>query len=314
MKNNKTLAVAILAGTLATSALGSTIFITSRDGGSADLYQYGLNGVQLATLPGNGLINGQGLTLGVNGNLFVSSENGVVLQYNPTSGAFISTFASGLGSGGPLILGPDGNLYLGSGGVVKKLNGTTGALIGSIGATTGLNSVSGLAFDGAGNLYAGDGVTGLINKYDSAGLLVSNFVSGNAALAHGAGPLLFNGTTLLVSATFGSSGQNWGSKILAFGSDGSALPDFASDSHLNGPAGMAFGPDGNLYVVNYVGGNVVRFSNIGAYIDTFIANNPPTGRGIVFALDAPVNGVPEPATAALLGGGLLALGLRLKRR
>ena len=87
---------------------------------------------------------------------------------------------------------------------------------------TGLNSVPGLAFDGVGNLYAGDGVTGLINKYDSAGLLVSNFVSGNSALANGAGPLLFNGTTLLVSATFGSGGQKRGSKILAFASDGSA--------------------------------------------------------------------------------------------
>ena len=77
---------------------------------------------------------------------------------------------------------------------------------------------------------------------------------------------------------------------------------------------MVCGPDGNLQVVNYVGGNVVRFSNTGAFIDTFIANNPPAGRGIVFAIDAPVNGVPELATAALLGGGLPVLGLRLKRR
>ena len=79
--------------------------------------------------PGNGLINGQGLTLGANGNLFVSSESDVIVQYNPTTGAFISTFASGLGAGGPLVLGPDGNLYLGCGSVVKKLNGTTGALM-----------------------------------------------------------------------------------------------------------------------------------------------------------------------------------------
>lgn len=314
MKNNTTLAIAVLAGTLATSAFGSTIFITSRDSGFADLYQYGLNGAQLQTIQGNGLNNGQGLTIGANGNLFVSGETGVILQYNPTTGAFISTFASGLGSGGPLSLGLDGNLYLGAYDVVKKLNGTTGALISSIGAGTGLGSVSGLAFDGTGNLYAGNGVTGLINKYDSAGAFVSNFVSGNAALSNGAGQLLFNGTTLLVSATFGSGGPSWGSKILAFAANGSALPDFASDSHLNGPAGMAFGPDGNLYVVNYAGGNVVRFSSAGAYIDTFIANNPPAGRGIAFALDAPVNGVPEPGSAALLGGGLLVLGLGLRKR
>ena len=187
--------------------------------------------------------------------------------------------------------------------------------MGSIGAGTGLNSVSGLAFDGGGNLYASDGVSGLINKYNSAGVFVSNFVNGNAALANGAGQLLFNGTTLLVSATYGSGGPSWGTKILAFAANGSALPDFASDAaHLNAPSGMAFGPDGNLYVVNYIGGNVVRFSSAGAYVDTFIANNPSAGRGIVFALDAPVNGVPEPASAALLGIGLLVLGLRLKKR
>ncbi len=315
MKNNTTLAIAVLAGTLATSAFGSTIFITSRDFGSADLYQYGLNGTPIQTIPGNGLNNGQGLTIGANGNLFVSSETGVILQYNPTTGAFISTFASGLGSGRPLSLGPDGNLYLGASDVVKKLNGATGALIGLIGAGTGLGSVSGLAFDGGGNLYASNGVTGLINKYNSAGAFLSNFVMNNPALANGAGDLLFNGTTLLVSATFGSGGPLWGSKILAFAANGSALPDFASDAvHLNGPAGMAFGPDGNLYVVNYAGGNVVRFSSAGVYVDTFIANNPPSGRSIVFALDAPVNGVPEPASAALLGIGLLVLGLRLKKR
>ena len=119
---------------------------------------------------------------------------------------------------------------------------------------------------------------------------------------------------LLVSATYGSGGPLWGTKILAFAANGSALPDFASDAaHLNAPSGMAFGPDGNLYVVNYIGGNVVRFSSAGAYVDTFITNNPPSGRGILFALDTQASNVPEPASAALLGIGLLVLGLRLKK-
>ncbi len=315
MKNYILISATVLIAILAPSASASTIFITSRDAGGADLYQFGLNGSLLQTIPGNGLVNGQGVVVGPNGRVFVANEGGSVLTYNPTTGAFLSTFASGLGSAGPLAFGPDGNLYVGAGSVVKKLNGSTGALISSIGAGTGLTDVSGVTFDGSGNLYVADGVTGNIEKFDSTGTFLSTIVTGNAALSNGAGDLLYTGAHLLVAATFAPAGSpGWGHSILAFGTDGTALPNFATDSHLNGPNGMAFGPDGNLYVVNYAGGNVVRFSSAGAFIDTFIAANPPAGRGVAFALDAPVNGVPEPATFAMLGGGLLALVVAKRRK
>src|SRR5215467_4967920 len=126
-------AVALLCGTAIAPVAFGDFFVTSRDGGSGDLYRYSLAGTFVAKYPGNGLNNGQGATIGVNGNLLVSNEtNGNVLQYNPTTGAFIGVFATGTAAG-PLTIGPDNNLYApgNNGGTVLKVNGTTGAIIGT---------------------------------------------------------------------------------------------------------------------------------------------------------------------------------------
>ena len=311
--NTKARLIVLLAALFAPSAFAASIFITSRDSGIADLYQYSLAGALLQTIPGNGLNNGQGVVVGPDGKVYVASEGGgSVLRYDATTGAFLSTFATGLGSAGALAFGSNGHLYVGSASKILELD-SSGLLAATIGLGTGLSSVSGLAFDTSGNLYVSDGVTGRINKFSPAGAFLSTIVSANTTLASGAGALLVNGSTLLVSDTFGSVGQNWGSSILAFGLDGAAHGSFISDAHLNGPAGMAFGPDGNFYVVNYAGGNVVRFTAAGSFVDTFIPDNPPSGRFIAFAPNA-IAPVPEPTSVAMLGLGLLALAVRRRIR
>ena len=259
---------------------------------------------------------GQGVTIGPNGNLFVGNEGGYsVLQYDPFTGAFINTFAVTTKSAGPIAFGADGNLYVGEGETVRRYDGTTGILIDTFASGQGMSSASGIAFDASGNLYVSDGVMGFVNKFDSTGAFVSTFVSGNPAFANGAGPLLFKGTTLLVAATFGN-GPTWGNSILAFDSTGASLGNFISDANLDGPAGMAFGPDGNFYVVNYAGGNVVRYTGGGSFVDTFIPNNPGAGRFIAFGPDAVVGatGVPEPGSVGLAGLGLLGLVVHFRRR
>jgi outer membrane protein assembly factor BamB len=98
------------------------------------------------------------LVFGPNGNLFVSSGAGTnnpteVLEYNGTTGAFITAFATAPGGNvfGPqdLVFGPNGNLFVSSGGSnnVLEFNGTTGAFVTKfVTAGSGLEGPSFLVF------------------------------------------------------------------------------------------------------------------------------------------------------------------------
>ena len=328
MKNKTTLTVLALA-LAAPAAFAGSIFITSRGGGGGDLHQYSSTGTLLQSISGNGLVNAQGITIGPNGNLLVINEAGAnVLQYNPATGAFIGTFATTNSFPQPIVVGPDGNVYVGADTSVQKFNGTTGAFMGNFTSGNPLSDITGIAFDAAGNLFVGTADSGSIFKYDSTGAFVSTFVSNNPTLSTGMGSLLFNGVNLLVADTFGNS-PAWGNQILAFAPNGTQLPDFAGGANLNGPDGMAFGPDGLLYVLNYAGNTVVRYTAAGQFVDTFIANAPSSMRGIVFVNDAgpgpgpstvpapgpAPSGVPEPSSVALAAAGLVTVAaLRSRKR
>jgi hypothetical protein len=85
---------------------------------------------------------------GPNGNLFVSSQlSNQVLEYNGTTGAFVTAFVAA-GSGGlsgprALVFGPNGNLFVSSqlSNQVLEYNGTTGAFITAF-VTTGSGGLS----------------------------------------------------------------------------------------------------------------------------------------------------------------------------
>jgi streptogramin lyase len=303
--------------TLLASYAHADFYVTSRDGGNGDLYRYNNSGGFVAKYPGNGLNNGQGVIIGPNGNLLVSNEEGKnILQYNPNTGAFIGVFATLSTSPGGLAVGPDNNVYVSVGSVVQKLNGQTGALISNF-ATTNLVASDGLAFGPNGNLFVSDGVQTSIKQFNgTTGAFVNNFAT-SASFGNGAGPLMFFNGVLLVSQIFGTGGAPWGNAILKFDqSTGAFLGNFASDpAQLNAPSGMVVGPDGNLYVVNYVGNNIVRYTSSGTFLGVF-ANTATNGasapRYIAYAATTttptpPLTPTPIPSSVWLLLSGIIVL-------
>jgi sugar lactone lactonase YvrE len=168
---------------------------------------------------------------GPDGNLYVSSgavlnNNHKVLQYNGTTGAFQTVFASqNLAGPRGLLFGPDGNLYVadanertGTPAYVERFDGKTGAFLDSFlqqsspGLTT---SPSYMVFGPDGDLYVAAAREGVIYRYD--------------------------GTTGLPVPAPGQTGATF----VPAGSGGLDAP-----YRLDAPAGIAFGPDGNLYVAS----------------------------------------------------------------
>jgi sugar lactone lactonase YvrE len=216
-----------------------------------------------------GLSTPAGITLGPDGDVYVAGNNGAVLRYNGTTGAYISTFVS-QGSGGlgfsntqaGLTFGPDGNLYVTSAATnqVLEYNGSTGAFIQAFvsAGSGGLTFPRGLTFGADGNLY--------VNSYNpSAGL--------NGVLRYqgpsGASP----------GSPLPSAGESWAGAAYT--------PIFAPQAtDGGGPRQPLFGPDGDLYVD---GGNtqgINRYDGTtGAFLGVFVSQGTGTqmnGRGMAF--------------------------------
>jgi outer membrane protein assembly factor BamB len=170
---------------------------------------------------------------GSDGNLYVSSgifqnNNQKVVQYNGTTGAFQSVFASqNITSPRSELFGPDGNLYVADGNSaasgdpasVERFDGKTGAFLNYFVAPSnngGLEHPTNMVFgpdgtnDGKLDLYVAAAHQGAIYRYD--------------------------GTTGAFKGVFVS----------------------ATSGGLDAPLGMVFGPDGNLYVAS---GNWFTSSN-----------------------------------------------------
>jgi DNA-binding beta-propeller fold protein YncE len=216
-----------------------------------------------------GLSSPVGITLGPDGNVYVAGNNGAVLRYNGTTGAYINTFVSqgsgGLGFSGiqaGVTFGPDGNLYVTSAATnqVLEYNGSTGAFMQPFvsAGSGGLTSPLGLTFGPDGNLY-------VTSHDDSTGLNGVLRYQGPAGASPGS-PLP-------------GSGESWAAAAFT--------PIFAPQAtDGDEPRQPIFGPDGNLYVD---GGNtqgINRYDGTtGAFLGTLVSQGTGTlmmGRGMAF--------------------------------
>ncbi|MCH7591152.1 MAG: NHL repeat-containing protein [Planctomycetes bacterium] len=226
-----------------------------------------------------------------------STGPGNIARYDAQTGAVINLFvfagSGGLGSGcgnAPLglLFGPDGHLYVASGGatsVVLRYNGQTGEFLDTFvtDGSGGLSQPSALAFGADGHLYVSSSANDSILRYSGAtGAFIDAFV------ASGVGGL--DGPYTL---TFGPDGHLYVcSSILAEadvlrydGTTGAFMDVFAlgADFGLFENIAMQFGPDGHLYVSSAHPGKIVRYDGTtGAAMDVFVAEGSggledPTG-------------------------------------
>ncbi len=203
--------------------------------------------------PGRGgLVAPDDLTYGPNGNLYVSSgdnpENSAILQYDSTTGAFKGVFASGSGLFRPYgsAFGPDGNLYVSSflSDQILRYNGTTGDFIDVFaagnGVSGGLNGPNDLLFGSDGSLY----------------------VTTQGSVAVNGEPIFSGLPSQVLRFSPGSTTPT------VFVEQPEPSPDFGFVSFL----GLAFGPEGDLFVSDFA--NDIRRYDLatGALVDTLATN------------------------------------------
>ncbi|MCP3141476.1 Vgb family protein [Pyxidicoccus xibeiensis] len=237
-----------------------------------------------------GLINPQELVYGPDGNLYIASfDTGEVLRYDGKTGAFIDVFvpagSGGLGAPGGLIFGPDGNLYVADSffgtNSVLRYDGDTGAFLDVFATGGGLLVPQRMAFDKKGNLLVVSIVGNNVVRYDGD--------TGAPLPAPGQPGAIFIPAIEAVTIAFGRDGRVYvgtrdddvrrydgktGAFIDVFVEPGSGGVSDALD--------LEFGPDGNLYLPDFLPGTVLRYSGrTGDFIDAFV---PPGSGGLGFSV------------------------------
>lgn len=249
-----------------------------------------------------------GLALGADGLLYVSSAGtNQILRFNPRTATFVDVFIEESGAYpspgqgtyhliGPqdIAFGPDGNLYVVEEfGHVLRFNGRTGAYGGVAASTIELSQIrstgiSGMAFGRDGSLYLSVARENTVLRFNSrTGQFLGIFVAPNSG-----------GLRSPTHLTFGPDGNLYvisyeTDQVLRFnGRTGAFLDVFAKSpdnapypipggprTGLSGPSGLAFGPDGNLYVSSLWFSQVLRYDgHTGTFMGVLINQAP----GILF--------------------------------
>jgi sugar lactone lactonase YvrE len=211
---------------------------------------------------------------------------------------FVPPDAYGLAAARSIRIGPDGNVYVASHDtdVVKVFEPGTGRFLRDLGTPGGeLDGPWGMTFGPDGKLYVGGRYSRNIVRFDTVTGAYDVFVSAAASGGLGAPRGLTFGPdgNLYVSSRVEGAPSTTDTVKRYGGGTGTYLGNFvaAGSGGLDNATGVAFGPDGNFYVLSSVNGNVLRYNGqTGGFLNTFI----PGGTG----------GLSSPS-AMLFRGGVL---------
>ena len=283
-------------------------------------------------------------------NLYVSDFGSDQIQEYTTGGAFVKTFASGVSQPDGLT-SANGFLFVASnssagGQILRYSLSDPSAAPFSFG--TGLSdSITGLAADGAGNVYVSDFNANAVKEYNASGALLSStalntpvglafgpngalYAASNSdnevyqssslssaspltftafAAANAPAGLAFVGSTLYAAAGQGASGQGAVNLYDASGTQTGAFEDGTGTLDPSSPYGLAAGA-GGVFVSDQYGTAVSQYDASGGYVRTLSAGlSQPLGLVL-----APAS-APEPsAPVALLLGGAGLFSLAVRRR
>ncbi|MBV9850308.1 MAG: PEP-CTERM sorting domain-containing protein [Armatimonadetes bacterium] len=254
------------------------------------------------------------LTLGPDGNLYVSDENGIgnqpgtaLLRYNGLTGAPAPSGQPGPSGTGPegayfnynqvgfpagLTFGPDGDLYVVNdvfGDSVVDRYGLDGTFLGAFtqnltpGHGVNLSNPLGLTFGPNGNLYVTSdsfgGGSGFIAEFDgTTGAFIKNFVAPGSGGLVSPTALTFGPDNDLYVVDAGGAGV--GGVLRYDGQTGAFLNTFVAGTETGAahPADAAFGPDGDLYLAAFSNYGISRYDSRGRFVDYFVPNDT-TGTG-----------------------------------
>lgn len=185
---------------------------------------------------------------------------------------------------------------------VRRFDPESGAFLGTVlsAGRDGIKSPDGMAIDGEGNLLISGYHSDNILAYDGRGNFLRTVSDNIRRPTTGA----IDGDGMLLIGGFGEEGESEGTegradiaerckgacacKIVRFDPrDGSYLGVFAEGGGLNGPDGVHYGPDGNLYVSSFRGDQILRYDGVtGAFMDVFAEHQELDGAsGLVFGPD-----------------------------